>query len=80
MSLDARPASTPARTSGTGTRRSAARSSSTSWRKGVKNLAAITGDIHTFFAGDLTRPGTSTAQPVGVELVGGSATSLGFPE
>jgi alkaline phosphatase D len=47
---------------------------------GGKNLVALTGDIHTFFAGDLGTNGESTGQPVGVELVGGSATSFGLPE
>ena len=47
---------------------------------GVKNLAALTGDIHTFFAGDLTTNGQAEGTPVGVELVGGSVTSLGIPE
>jgi alkaline phosphatase D len=48
--------------------------------KGVTNLAALTGDIHTFLAGDMTTTGNIDGTPVGVELVGGSATSLGFPE
>ncbi len=47
---------------------------------GVQNLAVLTGDIHTFFAGDVTTTGRDTGTPVGVELVGGSATSLGLPE
>jgi len=47
---------------------------------GVTNLAALTGDIHTFIAGDLTTTGREGGTPVGVELVGGSATSLGLPE
>lgn len=47
---------------------------------GVENLAALTGDIHTFIAGDMTTTGRDTGKPVGVELVGGSATSLGLPE
>jgi alkaline phosphatase D len=48
--------------------------------RGVQNLAVLTGDIHTFFAGDVTTTGRDTGTPVGVELVGGSATSLGLPE
>ena len=48
--------------------------------KGVTNLTALTGDIHTFFAGDMTTTGNVDGTPVGVELVGGSATSLGIPE
>jgi alkaline phosphatase D len=47
---------------------------------GGTNLAALTGDIHTFFAGDLSTTGVSSGTPVGVELVGGSATSFGLPE
>ena len=47
---------------------------------GVTNLTAITGDIHTFVAGDMTTTGRDDGVPVGVELVGGSATSLGLPE
>ena len=47
---------------------------------GVQNLATLVGDIHTFFAGNLTTNGARAATPVGVELVGGSVTSLGIPE
>ncbi len=47
---------------------------------GVQNLTALTGDIHTFIAGDMTTTGREGGTPVGVELVGGSATSLGLPE
>ena len=47
---------------------------------GVKNLATLVGDIHTFFAGNLTTNGQDTGAPVGVELVGGSLTSLGIPD
>lgn len=45
---------------------------------GVNNLAVLSGDIHTFFAGDLTTTGNSTGEPVGVELVGGSISSTGI--
>ena len=50
---------------------------------GIQNVVAITGDIHTFFAGtawtrgDEGTPGSRAALP---EFVGGSATSLGIPE
>ncbi len=50
---------------------------------GVQNVVAITGDIHTFFAGtaytkgDEQTPGSRAAFP---EFVGGSCTSLGIPE
>jgi alkaline phosphatase D len=47
---------------------------------GVQNLAALTGDIHNFFAGDVTTTGREGGTPAGVELVGGSATSLGLAE
>jgi len=47
---------------------------------GVQNLATLVGDIHTFFAGNLTTNGETSGDPVGVELVGGSLTSLGIPE
>jgi alkaline phosphatase D len=47
---------------------------------GVKNLVVLSGDIHTFIAGNLTTTGEASGTPVGVELVGGSATSFGLPE
>ncbi|HTU16250.1 MAG TPA: alkaline phosphatase D family protein [Solirubrobacterales bacterium] len=47
---------------------------------GVKNLAVLSGDIHTFFAGELTTNGDVTGTPLGVEFGGGSVTSLGIPE
>ncbi len=47
---------------------------------GVENFAVLTGDIHTFFAGNLTTTGRESGTPIGVEFVGGSATSLGIPE
>ncbi len=47
---------------------------------GVENLTVLTGDIHTFFAGDLFTNGETSGTPVGTELVGGSTTSLGIPE
>ncbi len=48
--------------------------------KHVKNLVVLSGDIHTFIAGNLTTTGESTGTPIGVELVGGSLTSFGLPE
>jgi alkaline phosphatase/alkaline phosphatase D len=48
--------------------------------KGTKNIAVLTGDIHTFFAGTVTTTGNSAGVPVATEFVGGSATSLGIPE
>jgi phosphodiesterase/alkaline phosphatase D-like protein len=47
---------------------------------GVQNLAVLTGDIHTFFAGNVTTTGREGGTPIGVEFVGGSTTSLGIPE
>ncbi len=47
---------------------------------GVKNLVVLSGDLHTFVAGNLTTTGDHTGIPVGVELLGGSATSFGLPE
>jgi alkaline phosphatase D len=46
----------------------------------VKNLVGLTGDIHTFFAGNITTNGNVTGKADGTELVGGSVTSLGLPE
>jgi alkaline phosphatase D len=46
----------------------------------VKNLVVLSGDIHTFIAGNLTTTGEKSGTPIGTELVGGSATSLGLPE
>jgi alkaline phosphatase D len=48
--------------------------------KGVQNFVTLSGDIHTFFAGNLTTTGGSGGNPVGPEFVGGSVTSLGLPE
>ncbi len=47
---------------------------------GVKNLSFLTGDIHTFFAGNVTTTGRSDGQPIGTEFVGGSITSLGLED
>jgi alkaline phosphatase D len=46
----------------------------------VKNLVVLSGDLHTFLAGNLTTTGEATGTPVGTELLGGSATSFGLPE
>ncbi len=48
--------------------------------KQVDNLVVLSGDIHTFIAGNLYTTGENTGKPIGVELVGGSATSFGLPE
>ncbi|MGI8632984.1 MAG: alkaline phosphatase D family protein [Solirubrobacterales bacterium] len=51
--------------------------------KGVDNVSFLTGDIHTFFAGDVSPTGrqdnTGSPDPVATEFVCGSATSLGIP-
>jgi alkaline phosphatase D len=48
---------------------------------GVQNVVAVTGDIHTFFAGTAYTTGDqSTGRAAMPEFVGGSATSLGLPE
>jgi alkaline phosphatase D len=46
----------------------------------VDNLVVLSGDIHTFVAGNLFTNGETSGKPVGTELVGGSATSFGLPE
>jgi alkaline phosphatase D len=46
----------------------------------IGNVVAMTGDIHTFFAGRMTTTGRIDGTPAGVELVGGSVTSLGVKE
>ncbi len=48
--------------------------------KGIDNVVAMTGDIHTFFAGRMTTTGRIDGTPYGVEFVGGSVTSLGVKE
>jgi alkaline phosphatase D len=49
-------------------------------RLGARDLAAFSGDIHTFFAGRWTTTGRSDGQPVGVEFVSGSITSSGIAD
>jgi alkaline phosphatase D len=47
----------------------------------IQNVVAITGDIHTFFAGTAYTTGDqSTGRATLPEFVGGSATSTGLPE
>src|SRR3954453_14793549 len=48
--------------------------------KKVDNLVVLSGDIHTFIAGNLYTNGETSGKPVGTELVGGSATSFGLAE
>ena len=48
---------------------------------GIQNVVALTGDIHTFFAGTAYTTGDkATGRAAFPEFVGGSATSLGLPE
>jgi alkaline phosphatase D len=46
--------------------------------QGVENLVALTGDIHTFAAGDLTTTGDLRGKPAGTEFIGGSISSAGL--
>ena len=48
--------------------------------RGVEDVIAMTGDIHTFFAGQVTTTGRVDGTPAAVEFVGGSVTSLGVKE
>ena len=48
--------------------------------RGVRDLAAFSGDIHTFFAGQWTTTGRLDGSPVGTEFVAGSITSHGIAE
>ena len=47
--------------------------------RGIRDVAFLTGDIHTFFAGDVGTDGRGL-ESVATEFVGGSITSLGIPE
>jgi len=47
--------------------------------RGIRNVSFLTGDIHTFFAGDVGVDGRGP-ESVATEFVGGSVTSLGIPE
>jgi alkaline phosphatase D len=47
--------------------------------RGIKNVSFLTGDIHTFFAGDVGTDGRGPESHA-TEFVGGSITSLGIPE
>jgi alkaline phosphatase D len=50
----------------------------------IQNVSFLTGDIHTFFAGDVSETGRQSAAgtpaSVATEFVAGSMTSLGIPE
>jgi alkaline phosphatase D len=47
--------------------------------RGIRDVTFVTGDIHTFFAGDVGIDGRGP-ESVATEFVGGSLTSLGIPE
>ena len=47
--------------------------------RGIENVSFLTGDIHTFFAGDVGLDGRGPESHA-TEFVGGSITSLGVPE
>jgi len=47
---------------------------------GVENLSFMTGDIHTFFAGNVHTNGRATGTPIGTEFVTGSISSLGLED
>ena len=44
-------------------------------KHGIGDVTVLTGDIHTFVAGDVTNDGRATGTPVATEFVGGSITS-----
>jgi phosphodiesterase/alkaline phosphatase D-like protein len=47
-------------------------------RHGIEDVTVLTGDIHTFVAGDVTNDGRVTGTPVATEFVGGAVTSGSF--
>ena len=63
-------------TRGRATRSSASSCSATSRPAGIKDVVFVTGDIHTFIAGDV-RTARRAGPSVAVEFVGGSITSRG---
>ena len=46
--------------------------------RGVRNLVSVVGDVHTFFAGDLTTTGRVGGNPIGTEFVGSSISHDGL--
>ena len=48
--------------------------------KAVRNVSFLTGDIHTYFAGELHRDGRSQGASIATEFVGGSISSRGVVE
>ena len=49
-------------------------------QRGVRNIAAFSGDIHTYFAGTWTTTGRNDGSPVGPEFVAGSVSSYTIAE
>jgi len=47
---------------------------------GIENVAAFTGDIHTFFAGYVTTTGDNSGERAATEFIGSSISSPGIPE
>jgi alkaline phosphatase D len=47
---------------------------------GIENVAAFTGDIHTFFAGYVTTTGANDGERAATEFIGSSISSPGIPE
>jgi alkaline phosphatase D len=49
-------------------------------KHGIENVAAFTGDIHTFFAGYVTTTGDVNGRRAATEFIGSSISSPGIPE
>jgi alkaline phosphatase D len=49
-------------------------------RRDIDGVTVITGDIHTFFAGQVTTTGRATGRAAATEFVGGSITSEGIAQ
>lgn len=48
--------------------------------RGIDDVVVVSGDIHTFFAGQVTTTGDITGTPAAVELIASSISSHGIPE
>ncbi|MDX6698430.1 MAG: alkaline phosphatase [Solirubrobacteraceae bacterium] len=46
----------------------------------IQDVLVVSGDIHTFFAGQVTTTGESDGRPAAVEVIGSSISSSGIPE
>ncbi len=49
-------------------------------RERIDDLVVVSGDIHTFFAGQVTTTGSADSQTGALEFVGGSISSEGIPD